>query len=155
MFDTVYPVQWAKARDTGHPLSLVIVDIDYFKQYNDHYGHVQGDECLRRVAQALDGAASHPGNLCARLGGEELVLLLPGTDAAGARTQAERCRKLLRQEDIPHARSGAGRVVTVSLGVGTIVPTAADDPNVFLDRIDRRLYQAKSAGRDRICDVEA
>jgi diguanylate cyclase (GGDEF)-like protein/PAS domain S-box-containing protein len=155
MFDTVYPVQWAKARDTGHPLSLVIVDIDYFKQYNDHYGHVQGDECLRRVAQALDAAASHPGHLCARLGGEEFVLLLPATDAEGARIKAERCRKLLAQEEIPHARSGAGRLVTVSLGVGTIVPGAGDDPGVFLDRIDRRLYQAKSAGRDRLCDTEA
>jgi diguanylate cyclase (GGDEF)-like protein len=155
MFDTVYPVQWAKARDTGHPLSLVIVDIDYFKQYNDHYGHVQGDECLRLVAQALDAAASHPGNLCARLGGEEFVLLLPGTDAEGARIKAERCRKLLAQEEIPHARSGVGRLVTVSLGVGTIVPGAGDDPGVFLDRIDRRLYQAKSAGRDRLCDAEA
>jgi diguanylate cyclase (GGDEF)-like protein/PAS domain S-box-containing protein len=155
MFDTVYPVQWAKARDTGHPLSLVIVDIDYFKQYNDHYGHVQGDECLRRVAQALDAAASHPGHLCARLGGEEFVLLLPATDAEGARIKAERCRKLLAQEEIPHARSGAGRLVTVSLGVGTIVPGPGDDPGVFLDRIDRRLYQAKSAGRDRLCDTEA
>ncbi|NIA52235.1 sensor domain-containing diguanylate cyclase [Massilia sp. TW-1] len=155
MFDTVYPAQWAKARDTGHPLSLVIVDIDYFKQYNDHYGHVQGDECLRRVAQVLDTAASHPGHLCARLGGEEFVLLLPGTDAEGARIKAERCRKLLAQEEIPHARSGAGRLVTVSLGVGTIVPGAGDDPGVFLDRIDRRLYQAKSAGRDRLCDAEA
>jgi diguanylate cyclase (GGDEF)-like protein/PAS domain S-box-containing protein len=143
MFDTVYPVQWAKARDTGHPLSLVIVDIDYFKQYNDHYGHVQGDECLRRVAQVLDTAASHPGHLCARLGGEEFVLLLPATDAEGARIKAERCRKLLAQEEIPHVRSGAGRLVTVSLG------------GVFLDRIDRRLYQAKSAGRDRMCDAEA
>ena len=155
MFDTVYPVQWAKARDTGHPLSLVIVDIDYFKQYNDHYGHVQGDECLRRVAQVLDTAASHPGHLCARLGGEEFVLLLPATDAEGARIKAERCRKLLAQEEIPHARSGAGRLVTVSLGVGTIVPGPGDDPGVFLDRIDRRLYQAKSAGRDRMCDAEA
>ncbi|WP_449406283.1 diguanylate cyclase domain-containing protein [Massilia phosphatilytica] len=155
MFDTLYPVEWAKARDTGHPLSLVIIDIDYFKQYNDHYGHVQGDECLRRVAQALDAAASHPGDLCARLGGEEFVLLLPGTDAEAARNKAERCRKLLKQEDIPHARSGVGRLVTVSMGIGTIVPGAQDDPGVFLDRIDRRLYQAKSAGRNRLCDVEA
>lgn len=155
MFDTLYAVEWAKARDTGHPLSLVIIDIDYFKQYNDHYGHMQGDECLRRVAQVLDAAASHPGNLCARLGGEEFVLLLPGTDAQAARSKAERCRKLLRHENIPHARSGVGRLVTVSMGVGTIVPGSQEDPHVFLDRIDRRLYQAKSAGRDRLCDVEA
>ena len=155
MFDAVYAVEWTRARETGHPLSLVIIDIDYFKQYNDHYGHMQGDACLRRVAQVLDAAASHPGNLCARLGGEEFILLLPGTDAASVRNTAERYRKLRRQEEIPHARSGVGRLVTVSMGVGTIVPGAGDDPHVFLDRIDRRLYQAKSAGRDRFCDVEA
>jgi diguanylate cyclase (GGDEF)-like protein/PAS domain S-box-containing protein len=155
MFDTIYPVEWAKARATGEPLSLVVADIDYFKQYNDHYGHVQGDECLRGVARALDAGASRPGDLCVRLGGEEFVLLLPNTDADTARDLAERCRKLLRQREIAHARSGVGRLVTVSLGIGTIVPGAEDAPDVFLDRIDRRLYQAKSAGRDRICDVEA
>jgi diguanylate cyclase (GGDEF)-like protein/PAS domain S-box-containing protein len=155
MFDTVYAVEWAKACDTGAPLSLLIIDIDYFKQYNDHYGHMQGDECLRRVAQAIDAGASLPGELCARLGGEEFVLLLPATDQQAALDKAERCRKLLKQKEIPHARSGVGRVVTVSMGVGTIVPGARDDAHVFLDRIDRRLYQAKSAGRDRICDAEA
>jgi diguanylate cyclase (GGDEF)-like protein/PAS domain S-box-containing protein len=155
MFDTLYPVEWAKARVTGEPLSLVVIDIDYFKQYNDHYGHVQGDECLRRVAQALDKGASRSRDLCARFGGEEFVLLLPATDEGAARNVAERCRKLLAQQEIPHARSGVGRMITISLGAGTIVPGANDDPNVFLDRIDRRLYQAKSAGRDRICDSEA
>ena len=155
MFDTLYPVEWEKARNSGEPLSLVVIDIDYFKQYNDHYGHVQGDECLRRVAQAMDAGATKPRDLCARLGGEEFVLLLPATDAEAARTVAERCRKLLRQQELPHARSGTGRIVTVSMGAGTIVPGAQDDALVFLDRIDRRLYQAKSAGRDRICDVEA
>jgi diguanylate cyclase (GGDEF)-like protein len=155
MFDTLYPVEWAKARDTGEPLSLVVADIDYFKQYNDHYGHVQGDECLRGVAQALDAGASRPGDLCVRLGGEEFVLLLPNTGAEAARQVAERCRKLLKQREIAHARSGVGRLVTVSMGIGTIVPGADDAPDIFLDRIDRRLYQAKSGGRDRICDVEA
>ena len=155
MFDTLYPIEWAKARATGEPLSLVVIDIDYFKQYNDHYGHMQGDECLRRVAQAMDASASRSRDLCARLGGEEFVLLLAATDEEAARNVAERCRKLLGHEEIPHARSGVGRLVTVSMGVGTIVPGSQDDPSVFLDRVDRRLYQAKSAGRDRICDVEA
>ena len=154
MFDTMYALEWAQARDAGAPLSLVVIDIDYFKQYNDHYGHVQGDECLRRVAQALDAAAPHGRNLCARLGGEEFVLLLPATGAEAARDVAERCRSLLVQEAIAHASSGVGRVVTVSMGAGTIVPGAGDLPEVFLDRIDRRLYQAKSAGRDRIWDNE-
>jgi diguanylate cyclase (GGDEF)-like protein/PAS domain S-box-containing protein len=155
MFDAMYPVEWAKARATGEPLSLVVVDIDYFKQYNDHYGHMQGDECLRQVAQALEGGASRSRDLCARFGGEEFVLLLPATEPDAASNVAERCRKLLRQQEIPHARSGAGRLVTISMGIGSIVPGPQDDPGVFLDRIDRRLYQAKSAGRDRICDVEA
>jgi diguanylate cyclase (GGDEF)-like protein/PAS domain S-box-containing protein len=154
MFDTLYPVEWAKARATGEPLSLVVVDIDYFKQYNDHYGHVQGDECLRRVAKALDAGASRTRDLCARLGGEEFVLVLPATDAEAAANVAARCRKLLAQQELPHARSGVGRLVTVSMGVGTIVPGAGDDASVFLDRVDRRLYQAKSAGRDQVCDSE-
>lgn len=155
MFDTLYAVEWAKAREIGEPLSLVVIDIDYFKQYNDHYGHVQGDECLRRVAQSIDAGALHPRDLCARLGGEEFVLLLPATDEEAARNVAERCRKLLRKNEIVHARSGVGRLVTVSMGIGTIVPSTEDAPDVFLDWVDRRLYQAKSAGRDRICDVES
>ncbi|WP_306396327.1 sensor domain-containing diguanylate cyclase [Telluria beijingensis] len=154
MFDALYAVEWARAREQGKPLSLAMIDIDYFKQYNDHYGHVQGDECLRRVAQALAAGAAQPGNLCARFGGEEFVLLLPDTGAEAARGIAERCQKLLKHEAIPHAGSGVGRVVTASMGVGTIIPGEADLPGVFLDRIDRRLYQAKSAGRNRICDIE-
>ena len=155
MFDTMYPVEWAKAHATGEPLSLVMIDIDYFKQYNDRYGHVQGDACLRQVAAVLDVAASRARDLCARFGGEEFVLLLPATNEEAARGVAERCRKLLRIEEIPHASSGVGREVTISLGVATIVPGAHDDAAVFLDRVDRRLYQAKSAGRDRVCDSEA
>ena len=155
MFDTLYPVEWAKARAIGEPLSLIVIDIDYFKQYNDHYGHMQGDECLRRVAQAMDASASRSRDLCARLGGEEFVLLLPATDREAAHNVAERCRKLLGQEAIAHARSGVGRVVTISLGVGTIVPGPHDDPDVFLNLVDRRLYQAKSAGRDRISEADA
>jgi diguanylate cyclase (GGDEF)-like protein len=154
MFDAMYPVEWAKAHATGEPLSLVVIDIDYFKQYNDFYGHPQGDECLRRVAGAMGRGAARARDLCARLGGEEFVLLLPATDAAAAHALAERCRTLLMREEIPHAQSGVGRLVTVSMGVGTIVPGAHDDAHVFLNRIDRRLYRAKAAGRDRICDVE-
>ena len=154
MFDTMYPIEWAKARATGEPLSLVVIDIDYFKQYNDHYGHMQGDQCLRRVAQAMDGSASRSRDLCARLGGEEFVLLLPATDREAAHNLAERCRKLLGQQNIAHARSAVAPIVTVSLGVGSIVPGPLDHPDRFLDRIDRRLYQAKAAGRDRICDAD-
>lgn len=155
MFDTLYPVEWASARAAGEPLSLVVVDIDYFKQFNDYYGHMQGDDCLRKVAAVLEAGASRSRDLCARLGGEEFVLLLPATDAHAARQVAERCRRLLAQRELPHARSGVGRLVTVSMGIGTIVPGSQDAPDVFLDRVDRRLYQAKSAGRDQVCDSEA
>jgi len=155
MFDTLYPVEWAKAQASGEPLSLLMVDIDYFKQYNDHYGHMQGDECLRQVAAALDAGASRPRDLCARFGGEEFVLLLPATDGQSARNMAERCRRLLADKGLSHARSGVGRMVTVSIGSGTIVPGSKDQAEAFLDRIDRRLYQAKSAGRDQVCDSDA
>ena len=87
--------------------------------------------------------------------GEEFVLPPPATDQQAALDKAERCRKLLKQKEIPHARSGIGRVVPVSMGGGAIAPGARDAPHVFLDRIDRRLHQAKSARRDRICDAEA
>lgn len=154
MFDAMYPVEWAKAHTTGEPLSLVVIDIDYFKQYNDYYGHLQGDDCLRQVAQAMGRGAARSRDLCARLGGEEFVLLLPATDAQAAHALAERCRTLLAREEIAHAQSGVSRLVTVSMGVGTIHPGAHDDAQVFLNRIDQRLYRAKSAGRDRICDVD-
>jgi diguanylate cyclase (GGDEF)-like protein/PAS domain S-box-containing protein len=150
MFDTIFEVEWAKARALGHPLSLILVDVDLFKRYNDHYGHVQGDECLRRVARVLDGAASRTRDLCARFGGEEFVLVLPDTDAAAAASVAERCRRLLAKEAIPHARSDVCENVTFSMGVGTIVPGANDERDGFLELVDRRLYQAKAAGRDRM-----
>jgi diguanylate cyclase (GGDEF)-like protein/PAS domain S-box-containing protein len=150
MFDTIFEVEWAKARALGHPLSLILVDVDFFKRYNDHYGHVQGDECLRRVAAVLDSAASRTRDLCARFGGEEFVLVLPETNEAAARGVAERCRKLLAREEIAHARSEVGGAVTFSIGVGTIVPGAHDAPDRFIELVDRRLYQAKANGRDRI-----
>ncbi len=155
MFDTLYPLEWARSRNSGEPLSLVMIDIDYFKQYNDHYGHLKGDECLRRVAQAMAAGASRERDLCARFGGEEFVLLLPATGEDEARKVAERCRTFLAHQEIAHEHSGVGRLVTVSMGIGTIVPAIDDDPDVFIDRIDRRLYQAKSAGRDRVWDEEA
>lgn len=155
MFDTMYPLEWARSRNSGEPLSLVMIDIDYFKQYNDHYGHLKGDECLRRVAQAMAAGASRERDLCARFGGEEFVLLLPATGEDEARKVAERCRTFLDHQEIAHEHSGVGRLVTVSMGIGTIVPGIDDDPDIFIDRIDRRLYQAKSAGRDRVWDEEA
>lgn len=150
MLDTIYAVEWAKARALGEPLSLIVADIDYFKQYNDHYGHMQGDQCLKQVARALDLAASRTRDLCARLGGEEFVLVLPATGEEAALSVAERCRKLLAREEIPHQGSGVANLVTISMGLGTIIPGAHDDAHTFLDMVDRRLYRAKAEGRDRV-----
>ena len=98
MFDTVLEREWSNAQRTGLPLSLLIMDIDYFKQYNDHYGHIQGDECLRRVAQTLSRAANRPRDFIARIGGEEFVWLLPESDAESARLVARKCLHLIRQQ---------------------------------------------------------
>ena len=148
-FDAVLDEEWDAARRHTQPLSLILIDIDFFKQYNDHYGHVQGDECLKRVGAALSGAASRSRDLLARYGGEEFVLVLPATDEAAARRVSERCRQAIFKEQIAHAASPVGQLLTVSQGVGTIIPTASDTLIQFVEAIDRRLYQAKQAGRDR------
>lgn len=150
MLDSVLEKEWASARRSGQPLSVVLIDIDYFKQYNDHYGHIQGDECLQRVANALRAAAVRPRDLLARYGGEEFVVVLPETDEAAALKVAERCRNLVFAEEIPHRSSGLGALVTVSLGVATTVPTQEGRHQPLIERADRRLYLAKQRGRNCI-----
>ena len=149
-FDEVMKTEWANARRNSQPLSLVMVDIDCFKNYNDHYGHLQGDESLKRVAQALSAAAKRPRDAVTRFGGEEFALILPESDAASAQKIAERCRSLMFKEQIAHAASPVSQILTLSLGVGTVVPTQEGGMMKFIDAVDRQLYQAKQQGRDRI-----
>ncbi len=149
MFDNRLPMEWSNAQRNSLPLSLILLDIDYFKQYNDHYGHVRGDDCLKSVGQALSGAAVRPRDLLARYGGEEFVLLLPETDAQAAAQVAERCRQLIREQNIQHAHSQVAPLLTISLGVGTLVPGPFDQPEAFLERVDSLLYKAKHQGRDQ------
>jgi len=148
MFDSIMEVEWTNARRNNQPLSLIMIDIDYFKQYNDRYGHIQGDDCLKHVGQTLGSAATRARDLFARFGGEEFALVLPETDAASAKKLAERCRKLIFKEQIPHEKSPVSQILTVSLGVGTIVPTHKDQPLTFIEAVDRQLYQAKQNGRN-------
>ncbi|MFV9682128.1 GGDEF domain-containing protein [Pseudomonas sp. NY15367] len=150
MFDTVLVSEWANAQRNQQPLSLILLDIDYFKQYNDHYGHVQGDDCLKSVGQALSRAVNRPRDFVGRFGGEEFVLVLPETDEAAARHIAERCRQQVRRQRIAHERSAVSSLLTISLGVGTIVPGAHDRSQDFLNAVDKLLYQAKRRGRDRL-----
>ena len=149
-FDAVMEREWAEALRNRQPLSLVMLDIDDFKAYNDRYGHLQGDACLKQVGGVLASAATRSRDLLARFGGEEFALVLPETDAAAARRVAERCRALLAQAGIVHAASRTGATLTMSIGVGTCVPAQAADWMAFLDSVDRRLYRAKDSGRDRI-----
>ena len=148
MFDSIMEVEWANARRHQQPLSLIVIDIDHIKQYNDFYGHIQGDDCLRRVAQALGSAGTRARDFFARYGGEEFVLVLPETDVDAAKKIAERCRSLIFKQQIPHENSSTSRIVTVSLGVGTIVPSHDAEPIMFIEAVDRLLYKAKQNGRN-------
>ena len=150
MFDSILQLEWTNARRTGQPLSVIMIDIDYFKQYNDHYGHVKGDDCLKRVAKALDTAAARSRDFFARFGGEEFVLVLPETDAASAERVAERCRNLVFKEQITHGSSQVAQILTISMGLGTIVPTQKDETRSFIDAVDRNLYLAKQRGRNQL-----
>ena len=150
MFDSIMEVEWVNARRNNQPLSLIMLDIDYFKQYNDEYGHIQGDECLKRVGRVLSLSASRARDFFARFGGEEFVLVLPETDELTAKKIAERCRKLIFKEQIPHEKSQISHVLTISLGVGTITPSYKDEAISFIEMVDKRLYQAKQKGRNCI-----
>jgi len=153
-FDALMEIEWASARRSRKPLSLIMLDIDYFKQYNDCYGHLEGDACLKRVAKVLGSAATRPRDALARIGGEEFVLILPETDEVMAHKLAERCRALIAAEQIPHEGSDVSPMLTVSFGVGSIIPGEADEALSFIEQIDRHLYQAKQLGRDRIAAAD-
>lgn len=149
MFDTVLAREWSTAQRTGAPLSAIVLDIDYFKQYNDHYGHIKGDECLRQVAGTLSRAANRPRDFIARIGGEEFVWLLPETDAESARLVANKCLHLIRQQRIAHEFSAVSPLLSLSLGVGTTHATQHATALEFIEQVDQLLYKAKRNGRMR------
>nr|WP_324256889.1 sensor domain-containing diguanylate cyclase [Cellvibrio fontiphilus] len=150
MFDSVMELEWMNAKRSRQPLSLIMLDIDYFKQYNDYYGHLQGDECLKRVSQTLVECASRAKDFVARFGGEEFMLVLPESDADAAAAVAERCRKAIFKLQIAHAKSPISQLLSVSSGVGSIIPGVNDQLLDFINRVDRRLYLAKQNGRNCI-----
>ena len=150
MFDSIMEVEWANARRNNQPLSVIMLDIDYFKQYNDFYGHIQGDDCLKRVAKVLSSAATRSRDFFARFGGEEFVLVLPETDIDSAFKVAERCRSLIFKEQIKHEKSPISQLLTISIGVGTTIPAFKDEAIAFIEEADKRLYAAKQKGRNCI-----
>ena len=153
-FDERLAAEWGRAVRSGAALSVVLLDVDFFKRYNDRYGHQAGDDCLRRVAGALKTALKRPGDLLARYGGEEFVCLLPDTDRAGALTVAELLGEAVRAQQIAHAESTVLPVVTVSLGVCSKRQNHDATPAALLSGADAQLYIAKSLGRHRACAAD-
>ena len=149
-FDAELDHEWARAAKSGEPLALVLCDIDYFKRFNDVYGHPTGDACLRSVAAVLRGGATSPRAVAARYGGEEFALLLPGIAAADATQVAEALCAAVSALDISHAGSEVAPNVTLSLGVATKTPGPGERPGVLVRATDAALYQAKEQGRNRV-----
>lgn len=152
-FDVTLASEWARARRTGAPLALGLVDVDRFKAYNDHYGHQAGDDVLRRVAQSLRESFPRRGDLVARYGGEEFVFLVPGTDSAQAQRLAERAREAVERLGLVHTASELAQI-TVSVGVAACVVDAGTTPQTLIEAADRALYRAKSGGRNRVVLAE-
>ncbi len=152
-FDATLHGEWLRAQRTGKPLSLLFVDIDQFKAYNDRYGHPAGDDVLREVGRMLTQCVRRPSDSVARYGGEEFVVTLPDTDAAGATYIGEHVRSSIYELAIPHTTSRHGRV-TVSIGIVTSGDTSVASDAAFVSLADTALYHAKTAGRNRICDPQ-
>jgi diguanylate cyclase (GGDEF)-like protein len=153
-FDLVLRQEWRRAARDESPLSLVFCDIDYFKRFNDTYGHQAGDECLVRVAQAMEESLYRPADLVARYGGEEFIALLVDTGAEGARMLAERMRSKVEALNVEHRASSVAPHLTVSLGVASVVPKPALRPEDLVDLADRALYAAKAGGRNRVTTAD-
>ena len=147
-FDETLRREWTRAQREKQPLSLVMADLDFFKRYNDRYGHLAGDECLRRVASALRNGVKRPADLAARYGGEEFALVLPATDEAGAQHVAGQVNAAIHDLRIAHEDSGVSRVVTISAGHATLIPLAGMAMHELIKRADNALYQAKHGGRN-------
>lgn len=148
-FHEHFQKEWAVASREKKPLSLIAADIDFFKPYNDSLGHLEGDNCLRKIAQAISAQVRRPADLAARTGGDEFFLLLPGTESKGALAMAQNIRAAVAALAIPHPASPVAAIVTISLGMATTIPAATIESNQFIARADQDLYQKKRQGRDR------
>jgi diguanylate cyclase (GGDEF)-like protein/PAS domain S-box-containing protein len=150
-FDESLAAEWNRAIRARAPLSLLLIDADHFKLYNDSYGHVRGDGCLKQIADSAQGVVARPGDLVARYGGEEFAVLLPGTANEGAMKIAEDVCAALRSCNIPHGANSPG-IVTVSIGCSTIVPQLGEQALTLIEAADAALYTAKRAGRNQVCN---
>lgn len=148
-FDETLNEEWRRQSRDRAPLSLIFCDLDYFKLYNDTYGHQAGDDCLRAVADTISANCQRPGDFVARYGGEEFIVILPNTEAEGAVHLAEDIRGEIERLKIPHMRSQVSRYITLSLGVSSVYPSAGIIPESLVGVADKALYEAKNQGRNR------
>ena len=153
-FDQLLDQEWKRAARETDPLSLIMIDIDYFKLYNDTYGHQQGDSCLKRLATLLRNSLVRPADFVARYGGEEFAAVLPNTKLGGAIAVSETMRKRLTLDSIPHTSSKVSNIVTVSMGVGSWIPDRGSEPIEFIEAVDQALYMAKGAGRNCVKKID-
>ncbi|MFV3410866.1 diguanylate cyclase domain-containing protein [Pseudomonas nitroreducens] len=149
-FDEYLEMEWRRCLREQTQLSILLVDVDHFKAYNDTFGHVQGDEALRQVAGALRSSASRPSDLPARYGGEEFVMVLPNTSPGGARLLAEKLRRSVQELNIRHELPSPGSPLTVSVGVATLIPQAGQACRQLIELADQALYNAKHGGRNQV-----
>ncbi len=153
-FDEYLALEWRRQMRARGYISLILCDVDFFKNYNDHYGHQAGDDCFRSVADAIRKRVGRPGDLIARYGGEEFAIVMPETDIRGAFQVAENIRQELTKMNIPHARSAAAPYVTISCGIACMYPDATNDPKSLIEKADQGLYRAKQKGRNCVLNIE-
>lgn len=149
-FDEYLNIEWRRLLREQACLSLILCDVDYFKFYNDSYGHLAGDNCLQQVAKAISSSLRRPADLVARYGGEEFAVILPNTNAEGAVYVAEMIRLDIQKLKIPHSKSSISEYITVSMGVSSVIPTQKLSPDRLIDLTDNALYEAKAQGRNCI-----
>jgi diguanylate cyclase (GGDEF)-like protein len=149
-FDSYWGEEWQRALRQGTPLAVIMLDVDHFKEYNDHYGHQQGDDCLRIVGDVLQASVRRAGELAARYGGEEFVVVMPGASWEQAQETAQGLLMAIRARQIPHVSSPVASMLTISLGLAAGIPRLSDDRDRLLKEADVALYDAKRQGRNRV-----
>ena len=148
-FQEFFNREWRRMIREQSPLAVILCDIDYFKNYNDHFGHQAGDNCLRKVAQAISDVVQRAADLVARYGGEEFVVILPNIEESGALKVAETIRQNVEKLQLEHSQSSISNFVTLSLGVACTIPNENNSPELLLATADKALYQAKQQGRNQ------
>ena len=148
-FDESILKEWQLCQKEEKPLSLIMCDVDYFKLYNDCDGNQIGDDCLKKVAKILENTMQRPSDLVGRFGGEEFAIILPNTEQKGAITVAKRIQEAIRLQAISHEGSKVSDIISISMGIATMIPIAESCPETLINRADQALYAAKNQGRDR------